>query len=40
MITFITHNSYASIYTDEVETEILKTQDLKPLAWFSFVDDF
>ena len=30
---------YACIYTDEVEIEFLKTQELQPLVWFRYIDD-
>ena len=30
---------YACIYMEEVETEFLKTQRLKPLIWLRFIDD-
>ena len=30
---------YACIYMEEVETEFLKTQRLKPLTWLRFIDD-
>ena len=31
--------SYACIYMDEVETEILKKQELNPLVWFRCMID-
>ena len=31
--------TYACMYTDQVETEFLKTQERTPLVWFRYIDD-
>ena len=31
--------SYACIFMDEVETEILKSQELQPFLWLCYIDD-
>ena len=30
---------YACIFMDEVETSFLETHEMKPLAWFPYIDD-
>ena len=31
--------SYAYIFMDQIETEILRTQNHQPMVWFRYIDD-